>query len=297
MNEFGGPAPGRAQLLLPLGPRYSSASAPPGRGKSAGLKLREKNVKVAPASAPDMPTVTFLPRLYSKMNMNRNRCNPLKTNDPCTLYSKIKRAFARALGGTDTVCAPTTSHDPGISTPAQGKCFFSPVSLPPYLPVSVLPFLATRHFPLATGSFYSTMNPNRNRPNSLKTSGRCTVYSTINRWVSERLLDPATRSCQNSINADAAGPGGTSKPVSAPVRAHLCSLRRFYGKQGSSARDSGPDSSVSRQRCGNGAYRIAKAHQRNTMARTGNGGGCDAGRAAGNDSGARPLLGLGLRLA
>ena len=51
------------------------------------------------ASAPSAPracpprAVTFLPVLYSKMNMNRNRCNPLKTNNPCTLYSIIKRVF------------------------------------------------------------------------------------------------------------------------------------------------------------------------------------------------------------
>ena len=33
------------------------------------------------------------PVLYSKMNMNRNPRNPLKTNDRCTLYSKTKRVF------------------------------------------------------------------------------------------------------------------------------------------------------------------------------------------------------------
>jgi hypothetical protein len=33
------------------------------------------------------------PILYTRVNMNRNRRNPLKTNDPCTLYSKTKRVL------------------------------------------------------------------------------------------------------------------------------------------------------------------------------------------------------------
>ena len=36
----------------------------------------------------------FLPILYTKMNMNRNRRNSLKTNDRSTLYSIINRDFA-----------------------------------------------------------------------------------------------------------------------------------------------------------------------------------------------------------
>jgi len=44
------------------------------------------------------PFVTFRYILYSKMNMNRNPRNPLKTNDPCTLYSIKNRDFAPAPG-------------------------------------------------------------------------------------------------------------------------------------------------------------------------------------------------------
>ena len=37
--------------------------------------------------------VTFRYLLYSRMNMNRNPRNPLKTNDRCTFYSRINRVF------------------------------------------------------------------------------------------------------------------------------------------------------------------------------------------------------------
>ena len=37
----------------------------------------------------------FLPILYTKMNMNRNRRKPMKTNDPCTVYSKTNRVLFR----------------------------------------------------------------------------------------------------------------------------------------------------------------------------------------------------------
>ena len=53
---------------------------------------------------------SFLPILYSKMNMNRNRRNPLKTNDPCTLYSKTKRVLHGATAGT--LVLSLTTHQP-----------------------------------------------------------------------------------------------------------------------------------------------------------------------------------------
>ena len=40
--------------------------------------------------------VTFRYVLYSKLNMNRNRRNPLETNDRYTIYSKINQDFAHA---------------------------------------------------------------------------------------------------------------------------------------------------------------------------------------------------------
>jgi len=66
-------------------------------GKSVGLQAREKGSS-APglypgSSVASQPLVTFRYHLYSKMNMNRNRRNPLKTNDPCTLYSIINRVL------------------------------------------------------------------------------------------------------------------------------------------------------------------------------------------------------------
>ena len=57
------------------------------------------------------------------------------------------------------------------------------------------------------------------------------------------------------------------------------------------------DSPVSRRCSGGGTDRIAQAHQRDTVARAGNGHGCIARRAARDDSGPRALLGDRVRLA
>ena len=105
----------------------SSSACPPRRasrsftvsadeGRTAGRRFR-----TARADAPRVPgsypprAVTFLPILYSKMNMNRNPRNPLKTNDPCTLYSKTKRVLHWSRRstpcGNPSLCQ--SSHSPG----------------------------------------------------------------------------------------------------------------------------------------------------------------------------------------
>ena len=61
---------------------------------------------------------SFLPHLYSKMNMNRNRRNPLKTNDRCTLYSIQKRDFA--LLGLGPL-RPAAFRQPRLGTVEKGE--------------------------------------------------------------------------------------------------------------------------------------------------------------------------------
>src|SRR3981189_3626851 len=73
-------------------------------------------------------------------------------------------------------------------------------------------------------------------------------------------------------------------------RKHGCTTSQQTGRQGC-------DSPVSGEFSGNGAYRIAEAHQRNQVAGTGNSHGCNARRAARDDSSTRALLGDRIRLA
>src|SRR6266404_1363381 len=73
-------------------------------------------------------------------------------------------------------------------------------------------------------------------------------------------------------------------------RKHCCTTSQQTGRQGC-------DSPVSGEFSGNGAYRIAEAHQRNQVAGTGNSHGCNARRAARDYAEPRALLGDRLRLA
>jgi len=98
-------APSRAAQHYICAPARTQAS-----GGSAGPRPREKRLPMIGASAlvrvcpcfrlpralaakgvsmPHCLVGSFLPILYS--TMNRNRCNLLKTNDRCTLYSTISR--------------------------------------------------------------------------------------------------------------------------------------------------------------------------------------------------------------
>jgi hypothetical protein len=87
--------------------------------------------------------------------------------------------FEPGFSGTDThacteasrqrvecVCAPATSVSP--LAPAHSHRLLPVASRPSF---SVPPCLCDR--------FYSTMHPNRNRRNSLKTNDPCTLYSTM----------------------------------------------------------------------------------------------------------------------
>ena len=82
--------------------------------------------------------VTFRYILYSKMNMNRNRRNPLKTKDPCTLYSIIKRVLTKPskelLDGHST--HRNTACDPRLPLRAVGGilCLLLPRSVQSKVP-------------------------------------------------------------------------------------------------------------------------------------------------------------------
>ena len=100
--------------------------------------------------------------------------------------------------GTDThVCAPTNSRMARMSAHAEGN---RPPS--PCLHASLRPrFL-----------FYSTMNPNRNTRNSMKTQGRSTSYSTTTPGVSEptsRPYPPPTRVPGGPTRRTETKPSGT----------------------------------------------------------------------------------------
>jgi hypothetical protein len=71
------PAASSVLRVLSLGRCF--ASEPP----RCGFGLSRITSRESPITA----LVTFLPLLYSRMNMNRIRRNPLKTNDRCTFYS------------------------------------------------------------------------------------------------------------------------------------------------------------------------------------------------------------------
>ncbi len=86
---------------------------------------------------------------YSTITPNRNVRNSLKTNNRCTSYSTEDR------GGLRPRFSPISAHQsPTGQAPASTYAGLNPVH------------------------FYSTITPNRNVRNPLKTNNRCTVYST-----------------------------------------------------------------------------------------------------------------------
>ena len=94
-----------------------------------------------PPLAPCGSLVTFRYLLYSIMHMNRNRRNPLKTNNPCTLYSKTKRVLRgprlSSLGGRgfsrDIKTRRQAIFRPALSAVAKGALLHSQQVLFPAL--------------------------------------------------------------------------------------------------------------------------------------------------------------------
>jgi hypothetical protein len=146
----GTPAPayrlvGRSRLApCPLAPRIGPLS-PPGCGAalchSEGSPSRA-SIAIRGTLWPWPIAVTFRYILYTRMNMNRNPRNPLKTNDPCTLYSIKIRVF--------------------LTAPPQVRR------------------RTRRRIPPAIAPFYSTHLPGGTSRNSLRTQDGAHVYSTQN---------------------------------------------------------------------------------------------------------------------
>ena len=135
--------------------------------------------------------------LYSKMNMNRIPRSPLKTNDPCTLYSKTKRDLAGAFSGTDNrVCVPANSRARRRPARAEGSSSPSPCQ--------------SSHSPLTTGHC----------PFLLDTRARhASPYLQQNKRSVSPLLDTRFRRAAKRAASVPASPPPCF-PVSRPVRYH-----------------------------------------------------------------------------
>ena len=81
------------------GPRFRGTDTlvcAPVIAASPRVHAHSKSFVKARQVRPVGPPGYFSPILYSRMNMNRNRPNSMKTNEACTLYSRKNRVFSEA---------------------------------------------------------------------------------------------------------------------------------------------------------------------------------------------------------